>query len=518
MEVSHTPVDKPTARDVWTALEELPQRVSALLKKYESPNDCRFEEFERELHSVFAQTECAVTEEALARHDVDLPYVFIDGEGYRRACRCAQTYLTGAGPVSVTRTLYRARRGERAVAALERKVGIVEGYWTPLAARQGAMLVSHLTPRDAEEVLATLGHMQPSKSSLDRLPKALSARWEAQREDFETTVREATVEVPDAARAVVVSLDGVMAPMRGGYREAGCATVSLVDGDGERLHSVRMGRMPQSKKATLKTMVAAEVEAVLAKRPDLTVVKLADGAKDNWTFLTRALPEGVELIDFYHAAEHLKDAFDTAHGADSPKAAAQFKKYRHLLRHEPDGVNRVIRALLYLRSRYPGNERIAQVLGYFRGNRHRMRYADAKARTAHRFRRRGGGVQDSGHRTAQTLRHAMGAAWRASHSDATLARPKPPIRSRVVSARANVSNTGVLSHKCRAHASSQSSLIMISFGATPTCGRSARVRAECPGATSPRPIPTADAPLGGLLGGFLGGSGWPQEWRSACRR
>ena len=234
MEVSHTSLDKPTARDAWTALEELPQRVNTLVKKYESSNACDFEDFERQLHALFAQTECAVTEEALARHDVDLPFVFIDGEVHRRACRCAQTYLTAAGPVSVTRTLYRARRGERAVAALERKVGIVEGYWTPLAARQGAMLVSHLTPRDAEEVLATLGHMQPSKSSLDRLPKALSARWEAQREDFEATVREATVEVPGAARAVVVSLDGVMAPMRGGYREAGCATVSLVDGDGER--------------------------------------------------------------------------------------------------------------------------------------------------------------------------------------------------------------------------------------------------------------------------------------------
>ena len=82
----------------------------------------------------------------------------------------------------------------------------------------------------------------------------------------------------------------------------------------------------------------------------------------------------------FHAVEHLKDAFDTAHGSDSPKAAAQFKKYRHLLRHEPDGVNRVIRALVYLRSKSPGNERIAQVLGYFRGNRHRMGYADAKAR------------------------------------------------------------------------------------------------------------------------------------------
>ena len=167
--------------------------------------------------------------------------------------------------------------------------------------------------------------------------------------------------------------------MRGGYREAGCATVSLVDEEGERLHSVRMGRMPQSHKATLKTMVAAEVEAVLGQRPDLTVVKVADGAKDNWTFLARALPDGVELIDFYHAVEKLKDAFDAAHGADSPKAASQFEKYRHLLRHEPDGVERVIRALVYLRSKHPTTSRIAQVLGYFRGNRHRMRYAGAKA-------------------------------------------------------------------------------------------------------------------------------------------
>ena len=71
--------------------------------------------------------------------------------------------------------------GERAVAAMERRVGIVEGYWTPHAARQGAMLTAHLVPREAEEVLAALGNMAPSKSLLDRLPKALSARWEDER-------------------------------------------------------------------------------------------------------------------------------------------------------------------------------------------------------------------------------------------------------------------------------------------------------------------------------------------------
>jgi len=81
----------------------------------------------------------------------------------------------------------------------------------------------------------------------------------------------------------------------------------------------------------------------------------------------------------WHAAEHLSDAFDAAYGTDAPKAAAQFEKYRHRLRDETGGVGKVIRALRHLRSQHPGNERIAQALGYFRNNQHRMGYAEAKA-------------------------------------------------------------------------------------------------------------------------------------------
>ena len=311
MSVSHSAQYEPTRVDVWTVLKELPHRVRELLKHHESSRELGFEVLEQELHALFTHAECAATSEALEREDVDLPYVFIDGEKHHRVYRGEKTYLCAVGPVAAMRTLYRARPGERAVAAMERKVGIVEGYWTAHAARQGAMLTAHLVPREAEEVLGVLGNMTPSKSSLDRLPKALSARWEAQRPQFEARVREETLEVADTACTVAVSLDGVMAPMKtqgGGYREASCASVSLYDGEGERLSTVRMARMPQSKKVTLKTMVGAELEAVLGQRPDLQLVKIADGAKDNWTFLSRVLPEGVELIDFFHAAEHLKGA------------------------------------------------------------------------------------------------------------------------------------------------------------------------------------------------------------------
>ena len=224
------------------------------LKRHERSRELGFEALERELHALFTHAECAATREALERQDVDLPHVFIDGEKHRQVYRGEKTYLCAVGPVTAMRTLYRARPGERAVAAMERRVGIVEGYWTPHAARQGAMLCAHLVPREAEEVLEALGNMAPSKSLLDRLPKALSARWEDERPRFEASVREATLEVPDTACTMAVSLDGVMAPMKGseggGYREASCASVSLYDAEGERLSTLRMARMPEEKKAT----------------------------------------------------------------------------------------------------------------------------------------------------------------------------------------------------------------------------------------------------------------------------
>jgi hypothetical protein len=138
--------------------------------------------------------------------------------------------------------------------------------------------------------------------------------------------------------------------------------------------------MPEAKQATLKSSLSAEVQAALAQRPTLTRVKSADGAKDNWTYLGTLAPAGHEVVDVYHAAEQLQDAFDAAYGEGTPKAQAQFNQYRHLLREEEDGAGKVIRALIYLHRKHPRRQRITQVLGYFRRHRRRMAYAELRAR------------------------------------------------------------------------------------------------------------------------------------------
>ena len=74
---------------------------------------------------------------------------------------------------------------------LELRAGMVAGQFTPRAARQALWAVAHLTPQEAAGLFREVGNMSPSKSSLDRLPKACSAQWEARREDFEAQLREA---------------------------------------------------------------------------------------------------------------------------------------------------------------------------------------------------------------------------------------------------------------------------------------------------------------------------------------
>ena len=51
---------------------------------------------------------------------------------------------------------------------------------------------------------------------------------------------------------------------------------------------------------------------------------------NGWTFLSGELPDGEEVIDFYHAAGHLDTALAVAYGDTHPKRSAQFKKLRHV--------------------------------------------------------------------------------------------------------------------------------------------------------------------------------------------
>ena len=384
-----------------TAIEELRQFVEKR-REQGSRDTPDFEAYEHALHERIMAVERELLAEELARYDVTAEQIEVDGKTYRPTLTTAAKYLTPAGEVSITRTLYRpSGRGSKSICPMELRVGIIGGYWTPRAARQAAYVVAHVTGGQGAALFDELGGMRPSQSSLDRLPKVLSPHWEAQRQDWEAALR-AQEPVPGEATVIVISVDGVSVRMKGGDRhtkrqqpgkhasgptgrkEAGCGTVVLYAADGERLQTVRYGRMPESRKVTLQQQLEAEVASVLAVRPDLQRVLLSDGAKDNWRLLAdvdqaagKPPTPSVEIIDFCHACDHLKQGCDAAWGESTPRSQAEFERLKVLLKEHDHGAERVIRVLRYHRGRAKGRtrERLDEQLTYFRNQRHRMFYA-----------------------------------------------------------------------------------------------------------------------------------------------
>ncbi len=164
-------------------------------------------------------------------------------------------------------------------------------------------------------------------------------------------------------------------------------------------------------KAALKAQLASEVAHIRRVSPKIRIGAVADGAADNWTFLESLSPE-TEVIDFWHACEHLRVASDHA------VARHWFEKHREILRHDPRGVDKVIRALRYLLDRAKGDPaEIERELAFFRKHRHRMRYHALKEEGI----AIGSGVVEAACKTlvAQRLKRS-GMRWRIDGGQAVL--------------------------------------------------------------------------------------------------
>ena len=124
--------------------------------------------------------------------------------------------------------------------------------------------------------------------------------------------------------------------------------------------------------------MVAEFELILKQCPDVTFVAMADGAFDNGRFLSAQNPD-VDVLDFSHTPPPSPHLSQASEDALSPKT--WYAKWRALLRPEPDGVDRVIRAIRGLCSR-ASSETAQKALtvqrNSFRTHRHRMNDRDLK--------------------------------------------------------------------------------------------------------------------------------------------
>jgi hypothetical protein len=113
---------------------------------------------------------------------------------------------------------------------------------------------------------------------------------------------------------------------------------------------------------------------------------IADGAEWIWKRVERLrtlaeIPPAtlVEVLDFYHASQYLYETIAADRRMSRAQCRALYKRLRHALRYQADGVEVVMEALHALATTRRGKA-IPRALCYLEAHAHRMRYTTLEAR------------------------------------------------------------------------------------------------------------------------------------------
>ena len=315
-----------------------------------------------------------------------------DGRSWHRLPPSRGSFHCLFGRVEYDRSRYRNGTVGKSFCPADESLGLLAGRMTVPAGRMATRLLAEMPIRTAKDIFDGFVGASPAISTWQKLLRMVDWSWRNVSEEALADIRDEE-DIPEDAASVVLSLDGVHVLLRpgerpigitdddakhkGNWREASCGTITFLDGKGEPLHTISSGWMPEHLKETLKQWLSDEFSVIMAKRPDLTSVGAADGAKDNWSFLS-GLEVTEEIVDFYHATTYLSKASAHASSKDD-----WYGEWRSVLLEEDDGVDRVLGAIEDLWHRAGDEESREELLSiwkYFNERRGRMQYADLKRR------------------------------------------------------------------------------------------------------------------------------------------
>lgn len=372
----------------------------------------------------------ALMAEVLQHADVKAPEVTVNGKRWGARREVPRTYYFKFGEVKVSRSVYSPSGGGPVMVPLELRLGMIEGRYSPQVAKLLCRIAAVMTPEEGATVLEDAGVAKLSSSTLKRLPKAVAARWELSRVEFNEQLR-CDEQVPREAVTVQVGVDGVMVPMDGenakprgrktdspkaprhetrygptsptcvaledgldglAWHESSVGTLAFYDENGNELRTIYLGRMPETKMATLADELELELTHVLQQRPELDIVFASDGDRHQWEILEQMalrLPPTVTgtvryLLDFFHAAERLGEAAALVYGSGTPQCEVTASGWMSSLKHLNDGADRVLKKLRYHRDRLPTEAKrdsMQEIINDLATNNSagRLSYAEARA-------------------------------------------------------------------------------------------------------------------------------------------
>lgn len=310
---------------------------------------------------------------------------------------------TMCGTVRLSRPWFICRRCRHGFSPVDTTLGLPTGAHLSEGLHQQVVeLGAATTFAEAERLLETLTGQHVAAETIRQHTEQTGAVLEAQQQNEIAQVQqtgEAAAPVEPAPGDLLVEADGVMVRFWDGWHEAKVGTLAGWDGAHAQQPSYVAARegpasfgprlLAEAARRGALDVVGWEQPPGTDPRlagvigPSLAVLRevqvLADGAAWIWGLAAEHFGQRTELVDWYHASQHLWAAGKALHGEGTPETAAWVQTRKTLLWEQ--GAPALLRQLTAdLSSAPPTAQPVLQrERGYFQHNRTRLDYAGARA-------------------------------------------------------------------------------------------------------------------------------------------
>ena len=319
------------------------------------------------------------------------------GQSARYAGRRAKRFQTVLGELALVRAYYDCAACGSGFCPRDRALGLVGSSLSPAVTRMVGLVGALVSFQEGSELLRELAGVEVDTKQVERVAEAIGA--EIAEDEKQDVAAPRPGEIPPT---LYLGMDGTGVPMRRSELEGRhgkqpdgspktrevkiCTVWSAESRDKDGIPTRDEGSVSYS--AAIESAATRDTDAEPSEFAERVLrevtrrgfdrasrrVVLGDGAWWIWNLAAEQFPGAVQIVDRFHAKQHLSDAGKAIYGPTSDLAQSWARQRHDEL--DAGKISAVFRALAH---HAPGNEEARKCGEYIRRNRHRMRYPKFRA-------------------------------------------------------------------------------------------------------------------------------------------
>ena len=320
------------------------------------------------------------------------------GQSARYAGRNDKTFESVLGSLTLSRAYYHCEPCKAGFYPRDRTLGLQDGSLSPGVLRMVGRVGAMVSFEEGHELLTELAGVDVPTKHVERAAEALGREVaEDERRVFERPAADEST-----APTLYLGMDGTGVPVRkeelvdragkqpdgsAKTREVKLVTVWSAEGrdeegtpvrdEGSISYSAAIESAAQKDTDTVPSEFAQRVQREATRRGFERAARrvvLGDGAKWIWNLATEHFPDAIQIVDRFHAKQHLSDVAKSIYGAGSDLCNKWARD-----RHDELDAGDMETILAALRVHSPKDDEARKCVDYIEANSERMRYAEFRA-------------------------------------------------------------------------------------------------------------------------------------------